>query len=110
MITPPKLIAILINLVTGLIEGLLGLRIILKLFGASTVAPFVRWMYETTDSLLTPFSGMFPAPKLTDGFLIEFSVLFALIIYATIGYLAVEILETLINYGQQKPKSKEEDK
>ena len=110
MTTPPKLIAVLINLVTSLIEGLLGLRIILKLFGASTAAPFVRWVYETTQSLLAPFIGMFPSPKLPEGFVIEFSVLFALMVYAFIGYLATELLETLIYYGSQREKSDKNDK
>ena len=104
---PPQFIVILVNGVTSLIEGVLGLRIILKLFGSSTIAPFVRWIYETTDQLLTPFSGMFPAPKLTGGFVIEFSSLFALIVYSVIGYLAAEIIKSLINYGKQEPKLKE---
>jgi len=110
MTTPPKLIAVLINLVTSLVEGLLGLRIILKLFGASTAAPFVRWVYETTAPLITPFTGMFPSPKLPEGFVIEFSVLFALMVYVFIGYLATELLETLIYYGGQREKSDKKDK
>ena len=103
---PPQFIVILVNGVTSLIEGVLGLRLVLKLFSASITAPFVRWVYETTDPLLTPFSGMFPAPKLTGGFVIEFSALFAFIIFAVVGYLAAEIIESLINYG--RPKQKED--
>jgi uncharacterized protein YggT (Ycf19 family) len=102
MITPPRLIAVLINLISSLTQGLLGLRIILKLFGASTTAPFVRWAYETTQPLLAPFIGMFPSPKLPDGFIIEFSALFALMIYSFIGYLATELLDTLIYYSNQR--------
>jgi len=110
MTTPPKLIAVLINLVTSLIEGLLGLRIILKLFGASTAAPFVRWVFETTQPLLAPFIGMFPSPKLPEGFVIEFSALFALMVYTFIGYLATELLETLIYYGSQRKEDDKKDK
>ena len=110
MITPPRLIAILINLITGLIEGLLGLRIILKLFGASMSAPFVRWVYETTQPLLTPFIGMFPSPKLLEVFIIEFSALFALMVYIFIGYLATELLETLIYYDSQRERNDKKDK
>jgi|SRR3989338_5820657 len=110
MTKPPQLIALLINIVTNLVEGLLGLRIILKLFGASTSAPFVTWIYETTQPLLTPFIGMFPSPRLTDGFVIEFSSLFALMVYALIGYLATELLETLIYYGSQRDKTDKKDK
>jgi len=102
MTTAPKLITVLINLITTLIEGLLVLRIILKLFGASTAASFVRWIYETSEPLLTPFVGMFPSPRLTSGFVVEFSSLFALMIYAFIGYLAAEMLETLIYYARER--------
>jgi uncharacterized protein YggT (Ycf19 family) len=92
---PVHFLNLLINFILNLIEGLLMLRIILKLFGASTRAPFVTWVYETTQPLLGPFLGMFPSPLLTGGFIIEFSSLFALIVYAFVGYLAVELVNTL---------------
>lgn len=110
MITSPGLIVGLINFITSLIEGLLGLRILLKLFGASTTAPFVSWVYETTHPLLAPFIGMFPSPKLPEGLVIEFSALFALMVYAFIGYLAIELIETLIYFGSQREKDGEKDK
>lgn len=52
----------------GLIEGLLMLRVVLKLFGANAAAPFVHWLYGVTAPLLAPFSGAFPAPALEGGF------------------------------------------
>lgn len=73
--------------ILGIVEFLLSLRIILKLFGASPTAPFVSWIYETTQPLLVPFIGAFPSPRLEGGFIIEFSSLFALIVFAFIGYL-----------------------
>jgi len=85
----------LINGVTAVIEGLLVLRIALKLFGASTVAPFTQWVYETTRPLLSPFEGIFPTARLEGPFVIEFSALFALIIYSFIGYLILQTLLTL---------------
>ncbi len=108
-IAPPQLIAFLISVVANLIEGLLGLRIILKLFGASTSAPFTAWIYETTQPLLTPFIGIFPSPRLTGGFVIEFSSLFALTVYAFISYLAIELIETLIHYGSQRERNDKKD-
>jgi uncharacterized protein YggT (Ycf19 family) len=92
---PPQILVSLVNLITSLVEFLLSLRIILKLFSASTVAPFVRWVYETTSPLLTPFQGMFPSPELSGGFELEFSAIFALMVYAFVGYLIVEALDTL---------------
>lgn len=101
---PPQILIAFINLVANLIEGLLLLRVTLKLFGASTIAPFVFWVYQTTDPLLTPFAGMFPTPSLTGGFVIEFSALFALMIYAFISYAAVELIDTLAYRGRRRKK------
>lgn len=83
----PKILGFMIDLVTNLVEGLLGLRIILKLLGASTTAPFVTWIYNTTQPLLNPFNGMFPSSEIVKGFYIEFSAVFALIAYSFLGYI-----------------------
>jgi len=91
MRTPPDIIIVLINFVTGLVESLLVLRVALRLFGASQTAPFVQWVTTTTDPLLAPFEGMFPTSQLEGGLVIDFSTLFALIAYAILGYLAGEL-------------------
>lgn len=95
----PIIIINLINIITTIIEALLGLRIILRFFGASTSAPFVDWVYQTTAPLLAPFSGMFPSPLMSGGFVIEFSALFAAIAYALLGYLVMELVRSVIYYG-----------
>jgi len=82
-----SLILYLTYLVTSLVEVMIALRVVLKLFGARTAAPFVMWVYETTAPLLKPFAGMFPSPVLEGGFIIEFSALFALIVYGLVAYL-----------------------
>jgi uncharacterized protein YggT (Ycf19 family) len=80
------------DIIIGIIEFLLALRILLKLLGASPKAPFVQWIYETTRPLLTPFEGMFPTSTLPIGVVIEMSTLIAVVVYAFIGVL----LETII--------------
>jgi uncharacterized protein YggT (Ycf19 family) len=82
----------LINVIIGIAQTIIGLRIILKLFGASAGAPFVRWLYETSQPLLHPFVGMFPSPVLDGNFVIEFSALFALIIYSLVGYFLTQFI------------------
>ena len=96
-----KYIFTLVDVITGIIEFLLSIRILLKLLGASTKAPFVQWIYETTKPLLTPFEGMFPSSTLPLGVVIEMSTLFAVITYAFIGV----ILESIINQ-LEKPTRK----
>lgn len=90
-----SLLISLVSLVTWVVQALLGLRFILKLLGASSVAPFVRWVYETTDSLLTPFEGMFTQPALTGPFVLEITTLFAIIAYTFAGYLIIHIVRLL---------------
>src|SRR5690349_9403417 len=83
------------NLVFGVIEFLIGMRVLLKLFGAGMGAPFVNWVYATSAPLVAPFEGMFPAPRLQGGFVIEFSALFGLLVYAFVAYGVTEVVRYL---------------
>ncbi len=85
----------LIGLVTDIVVTILALRIILKLLGASTGAQFVVWVYDTTKPLLAPFQGMFPSPEIAPRLTIEFSAVFAVVIYSFIGYILADVVRTL---------------
>ena len=91
----PRFLIRLINLVTDIVVGLLGLRIVLKILGASTMAPFVTWVYDTTRPLLTPFQGMFPSPELAPRLTLEFSAVFAIVVYSFVGYILSDIVRTM---------------
>lgn len=95
-----KYILTLSDAILGIIEFLLSVRILLRLLGASTKAPFVQWVYETTKPLLSPFEGMFPTSNLPLGVTLEISTLFALITYAFIGLL----LESAIYHLSNSPR------
>jgi hypothetical protein len=82
----------LINLISGVVETLLSLRLILKLFGANPQAAFVTWVYETSAPLLKPFENMFPSPRIEGLFILEFNTLFALGVYAIIAYFLIEAI------------------
>ncbi|MFZ2152537.1 MAG: YggT family protein [Microgenomates group bacterium] len=97
----------LTSIILGIVEFLLGFRIILKLFGASAGAPFVYWIYETTQPLLKPFIGAFPSPRLEGGLVIEFSSLFALIVYAFVGYLLDNIYRQINSLENRRYKKQE---
>lgn len=83
------------NSIVGIVEFLISLRILLKLLGARTAAPFVTWVYETTKPLLSPFEGMFPSSTISLGFTLEVSALFALLTYAFIGVLIESAIREL---------------
>ena len=85
----------MIDWVVAIIEILLGLRIILKLTGANTATAFVDWIYQTTEPLLAPFEGIFPTEVIDPGNVLEFSALFAVIMYALLGYLLERLVATV---------------
>lgn len=84
----------IINIMLAIVGFLLGLRFILKLFGANPSNDFVNWVYENSSEILGPFRNIFPPANL-DGFVIEFSTIFALLVYGLIGMLAFYIIELL---------------
>ncbi len=96
----------LVNWVLWFIGLIVGLRVVLKFFGANQSAPFVKWVYETSAPLLTPFTGMFPSPAIKGGFVIEFSALFALIVYG----LVVSVIEELTAQMQYRSESRRKGK
>jgi hypothetical protein len=63
----------------------------LKLLGANAAAPIVRWIYETSTSLLSPFGHAFPTVA-SGRVVIEFTTLFAILIFALIQYFIVRLV------------------
>jgi len=88
------ILSLLTNLLIGFIEFVLGLRIGLKLFAASTRAPFVAWVYRTSQPLLTPFENIFPSLSLGP-IIIELSAISALVIYGLAGFIVNQILNQI---------------
>ena len=85
---------IIVNVMLGVVAFFLGLRFILRLFGADGSNGFANWIYETSSEILGPFRGIFPSANL-DGFVIEFTTIFALLVYAIIGMFAFYIIDIL---------------
>lgn len=87
----------------SLVEVSLVFRLVLKLLGANTQAPFVSFIYENTQPLLGPFLFAFPTPSVNGRFVIEFTTLFAIFVYAFISFLIQEVLE-FMDRGDKKGK------
>src|SRR4029077_12133475 len=58
--TPARRWMEVIYLVFGIIDGLLLIRLVLKLLGANAHAGFASFTYGLTDFLLAPFHGLLP--------------------------------------------------
>lgn len=84
----------LLNLFIGAVEIILGLRFLLKLFGANDTG-FVNWVYEMSSPLLDPFRGIFPTKVFENNYVLEFSTLFAMIVYALIALIIVAAIDAV---------------
>jgi uncharacterized protein YggT (Ycf19 family) len=84
------IVSTLVNIVFGVIEFLLLLRFIFKFFVVNTGTPFVAWIYSTSASLVSPFAKILPDLKL-GGFVVDFATLVAILVYAFIGYLILQV-------------------
>jgi uncharacterized protein YggT (Ycf19 family) len=64
-----------------LLYGLLGIRFVLALLGASETAGFVQFVNGVTQPFYGPFAGIVARPSINGGFL-DFPLLIALLAYA----------------------------
>ena len=87
-----RLIQNMTYMLVSLIELLLSVRFVARLFGASTAAPFIAWLYENTEPLLAPFQYIFPSPSVKGRFVLEFTTLFAIFVYSFAAYLVLEVM------------------
>jgi YggT family protein len=97
-----KILRELTSFVFGLVEISLIFRFILKLFGASERAGFVAFVYENTEVLLGPFQFAFPTESISGRFVIEFTTLFAIFVYAFVSYLVQELLDFMDRRERKK--------
>ena len=91
----------LIWLFLGILEALIALRIGLKLIGANPESPIVAMIYGLTFLFLFPFEGMVATPS-AGSIVLELSSLFAMLIYALIGW-AVERTVWVLFYRPRGP-------
>ena len=94
----------LINVFVSAALAVLGLRFVLRLFGANETATFVSWLYETSAVLLAPFRGIFPAQTLENNVVLELSTIFAMIVYGLLGMLLVAAVQALTPATSGKKK------
>lgn len=78
-------------LLAGLLEGLIGLRFLLKLIAANPGAPFAQLVYGITDLFLWPFQGLTATPA-ANGMVLEISSLIAMLVYTVLAWMVVKLL------------------
>ncbi|HSB91439.1 MAG TPA: YggT family protein [Anaerolineales bacterium] len=75
----------LIWLFFGSIDGLIGLRILLKLVAANPDNPFAAFVYGLTEVFLWPFRGLTATPS-AGGYVLELPAFVALLVYALLAW------------------------
>ncbi len=83
----------LIRLVILVLEGLIALRILLKVAGANPAAGFTSFI----DGLSAPFVGPFHpvfADQILNGHPLEVGSLLAMLVYAVLAYVVVRIIRS----------------
>lgn len=87
-----------IYFVFGVIEALIGIRIVLRLLGANPNNAFADFIYSVTGPFIAPFAGIFGTPS-SDGYVLELHSILALVIYALVAYLLAALVRLVMQPG-----------
>ena len=85
----------IINFFVGLAELILGLRVLFLLVGANGNSSFVEWIYRTSTTLISPFRGIFSGQAIGHGHILDFTALFAMVMYAFFGFLLTSLINVI---------------
>jgi hypothetical protein len=97
-------VAYLVYFFFGLLEFLLGFRLVFKLFGANPVSGFVRFIYSLTQPFVLPFEGNF-RKGYTQGVettsVLEPSTLVAMLVYGLLAWGIVKFVAILVGRAHE---------
>jgi hypothetical protein len=81
---------------TGIVEGLIGLRVVLRMMAANPGNPFADFIYALSGAFLWPFQTLVNNPSSDSGVVLEFSSLIAMMVYLLFAWVFVELLWLLL--------------
>ncbi len=80
--------------VTGVLEALIGMRVVLRLMAASPEAGFARFIYGITSIFLAPFVGLTPTPAF-NGSVLELWALIGMLVYVLMALGIIKLIRIL---------------
>ena len=95
MLAVYRFLGMLLDLILLVITFFLGLRIILHLFSANPGTPFVAWIYNISNVLMSPFRGIIANVVLPGAGVIDVPAIVALVVYVFVIQLISSILRSL---------------
>ncbi|MGO8948778.1 MAG: YggT family protein [Ktedonobacterales bacterium] len=84
----------IVYLVFGIIEVLIGIRVILELLAANPNAGFTSLLYTVTQPFVALFQGVFPSAQ-SQGSVLEVSSVLAIIVYALLAFGVATIVQIM---------------
>lgn len=81
-------------LLLGGLEGLIGIRVILRLIGANPGSWFTAFVYQLSDVFLWPFRNIVANPVFQN-LVLEVTSLIAMLVYALVGWAMVRLIWVL---------------
>jgi hypothetical protein len=78
----------------GVVEGLIGLRVLLKLIGANPDNAFAGFIYGAAGLFAGPFVTLTGSPA-SGGMVLEIPSLLAMLVYALLGWVIVRVARVL---------------
>lgn len=76
--------------ILGVVDVLLGLRFLLRLFGANPAAGFTDFIYKATAPLVEPFINVIRSGRIETG-IVEWSTLLAMLVYWLLAWAVVRL-------------------
>lgn len=76
---------------TGVAEGLVGLRVLLRMMAANPNNAFASFVYRLTNLYLWPFNGLTATPS-SDGIVLDIPAVIGMIVYLLLAWVVVELL------------------
>jgi hypothetical protein len=80
--------------VTGVLEALIGMRVVLRLMAANPQAGFARFIYGITSVFLAPFMGLTPTPTF-NGSALELWALIGMLVYVLLALGTIKLIRIL---------------
>jgi YggT family protein len=76
----------------GVLEVLLGLRVVLRLLGANTGNAFADIVYGITQPFIALFANLFANPALAGNNVLEMTTIAAMVVYAILAWIIGRLL------------------
>ncbi|HYF05150.1 MAG TPA: YggT family protein [Patescibacteria group bacterium] len=80
-----------VQYVLGIIEGVLALRLFLRLFGANAAAAFTDFVYTLSAPLVQPFISVFRVQQV-EGMVFEWTTVLAMVVYWLIAEAIIRLI------------------